>query len=339
MTVRDERLQLAEKRLCNILRSYIVASARTLEQKISDAGPNNQRINPHILTTARKNLIERGIIKTLQLGGIPWFYLAETNAAEVEPRAVELDAIHRETQRPLFVMQLGQALEIATFRALRAQTTLNFFGHFSDLDEHDDSTLYSKEEPPSSLSGRRIPSGRKLDFLIHHENSGYAGVEIKNVREWFYPNRVEIREMLAKCCALNVVPVLIARRIHFSTFSILNRCGVIIHETFNQLYPDSAKDLADKVKDKNLLGYHDVRVGNTPDSRLMRFIEINLPTVLPTARQNFEAFKDLLSEYGNEQMSYKSFAARVKLRSRGEAEDLAEGDEVLEDGELSSEYE
>jgi hypothetical protein len=333
MSIRDERLHLAEKRLCNILRSHSAASARTLEQKISDAGPKNQRINPHILTVARKSLIQRGIIQAIQLGGLPWFYLTDSDFAVVKSRVSELEAIHRLTQRPLFVMQLGQTLEIATFRALQAQTTLNFFGSFPDLDDHDDGTLYSKEEPPSSLSGRRIPSGKKLDFLLHHEHSGYAGVEIKNVREWFYPNRVEIRELLAKCCALNVVPVLIARRIHFSTFTVLNRCGVIIHETFNQLYPNSAAELAEKAKDKKLLGYHDVRVGNTPDSRLTRFIEVNLPTVLPAARQNFELFKDLLSAYGNEQITYKSFITRIKRRERGESEDLAEEDEVLEDDE------
>lgn len=215
-------------------------------------------------------------------------------------------------------------LEIAVFRALKAQTALDYFGLFSDLEKHDDSTLYKKEEPPTSINGRQTASGKKLDFLIHHRESGHAGLEIKNIREWLYPDRTEIRELLAKCCSLNVVPVLIARRIHFSTFSILNRCGVIIHQAFNQLYPNSASDLADKVRDKNLLGYHDVRVGNMPDARLTKFIEVNLPTVLPAARQNFESFKDLLSAYGHGKMSYRYFAAKVKRRALGESEDLPE---------------
>ena len=130
--------------------------------------------------------------------------------------------------------------------------------------------------------------------------------------------------MLFKCCALDVVPVLIARRIHYSTFSVLNPCGVIVHQTYNQLYPESAKDLAQKVRDKQLLGYHDVRVGNQPDGRLVRFIHENLPKVLPGSRVSFDAFKDLLSSYGNGIHSYKSFAARVKRRLRGEPEDLPE---------------
>jgi hypothetical protein len=221
-------------------------------------------------------------------------------------------------------MLLGQALEIATFRALQGQTALNYFGYFSDLEAHDDSDLFRKEEPPSSLSGRQIPSGKNLDFLIQYGQDGYAGIEVKNVREWYYPDRTEIREMLFKCCSLDVVPVLIARRIHFSTFSVLNPCGVVFHQTFNQLYPNSAEELAQRVRHKNLLGYHDVRVGNIPDARLTQFIHVNLPSVLPTARERFEAFKDLLCGYGNGDMSYKSFAARVKRRMRGEEEGLPE---------------
>lgn len=320
-----DRHKLAATRLRNILRTQVIASARTLEQKISDAGPTNQRIDPHILTETRKALIQRGDIQQLQTGGIPWFHLTDADQPTLDKRLAELDTLHRQTQKPLFVMQLGQTLEIATFRALRSQSSLTFFGNFADLDAHDDSKLYSKEEPPSSLSGHQIPSGKKLDFLVQHEQAGYAGIEIKNVREWFYPDRTEVREMLFKCCSLDVVPVLIARRIHFSTFSVLNPCGVIMHETFNQLYPNAAKDLAQQVKNKNLLGYHDVRVGNDPDARLLRFIQTNLPLVLPAARHSFDTFKDLLCGYGNGELSYKSFSARVKRRMRGESE---EGPEV-----------
>jgi hypothetical protein len=130
--------------------------------------------------------------------------------------------------------------------------------------------------------------------------------------------------MLFKCCALDLVPVLIARRIHYSTFSVLNPCGVLFHQTFNQLYPTSAAALATKVKDKRLLGYHDVRLGNQPDARLTRFIHDHLPGLLPVARASFDEFKDLLALYADGTHSYKSFAARVKRRLRGEPEDLPE---------------
>jgi hypothetical protein len=317
------RHDIAAKRLRNILRSHVVASDRILEQKISDAGPTNQRIDPHILGEARAVLESKGIITKVFRGDVPWFHLSESDPEAVKQRLSQLGELQLKTQSGAFATVLGQALEIAVFRALESQSTLHYLGHFLNLDEHDDSTLYKKMEPPSWLSGRHTPGGKNLDFLVHHEGQ-YAGIEAKNIRQWIYPNRPEIQELLLKCCSLDVVPVLIARRIHFSTFSVLNPCGVIIHQTFNQLYPSSASALADEVRQKHLLGYHDVRVGNEPDDRLIRFIHQNLPHVLPGSRDSFDEYKDLLLAYGNGSESYESFAARVKRRMRGEAESFPE---------------
>jgi hypothetical protein len=324
---RTERHELAKKRLINVLRKHGIATARTLEMKISDAGPFNQRIDPHILTEARDDLIDQDIIQRRHDHGTRWFNLTRSEPLIVESRLTELGNLHRQTTNRLFGQLIGQTLEIAVFRALESQNTLDYFGNYPNLDAHDDSTLYSKEEPPSFLSGRRLTGNQKLDFLVNHRGAGYAGIEVKNVREWFYPNRSEIRELLIKCCALDVVPVLIARRIHFSTFSVLNPCGVIVHETFNQLYPYTGQELADQVKQKTLLGYHDVHVGNAPDDRLINFTHNNLPAVLPKARQIFDAFKDLLCAYSSLEISYESFAARVKRRMRGEPEDLPDFEE------------
>jgi len=288
---------------------------RTLEQKISDAGPPDLRIDPHILTEARNSLTDQGIVSSTFRGQTTWYYLSDVDPRALEHRLSTLNDLHVQTKRQNFNMRLGQTLEIATFRALRAQNTLTFFGGFSDLDDHDDGTLYKKIEPPSILSGKSIPGGKQLDFLVHQDGSSYAGLELKNLREWLYPDRSEIRELLLKCCSLDVVPVLVARRIHFSTFAILNPCGLVTHETYNQLYPYSNLALAEQVKDKDLLGYHDVRVGNTPDERLTRFISTNLPGLLRAARKRFDLMKDLLDSYGNERIDYSSFAQQVKLRS------------------------
>ena len=76
-----------------------------------------------------------------------------------------------------------------------------------------------------------------------------------------------------------------------------------------------------RAKDKLLLGYHDIRVGNHPDKRLIKFIATNLPQILPHARDRFDEYKDLLGEFANRTMSYHEFAARVRRRSRGLYED------------------
>jgi hypothetical protein len=271
------------------------------------------------------------VIRQIKQNDAPWYYLTTTPATAVENRLSELNKLHRQTRDPQVDGLLGQTLEIAIFRALKRQKTLDFFGDFPDLDIHDDSILYSKEEPPSSLNGRRLPGRRKLDFLVGHPQAGYAGIEVKNTRPWIYSASEEIQDMLLKCCSLYVVPVLIARRIHYSTFSVLNPCGVILHQTFNQLYPESKRELAEQVKDKRLLGYHDIRLGNTPDKRLIKFIQQDLPGLLPEARRRFDTFQDLLFRYADGEHTYASFAARVKRRMRGESEDLPDFEPEIPD--------
>lgn len=81
------------------------------------------------------------------------------------------------------------------------------------------------------------------------------------------------------------------------------------------------RSVAEQARDRMLLGFHDIRIGNAPDNRLTKFIGINLPSVLPEARDRFDAFYDLLGAFGNADIGYEEFAARVRRRNAGEDED------------------
>lgn len=315
------RVKLAHKRLIRILGRHGVANARTLEQKISDAGPYDQRIDPHVLTSARNALVKEHRITRLKRHNTPWFHLADTPNTTVQERLNEQLPVFRSLQHGNTGSRIGQCLEIAIYRALLNQRSLDYLGSFTDLDDHDDSRLYSKEEPPQSVSGRRLDGHQRLDFLLRDPKAGWVGIEAKNVREWLYPDREEIAELLSKAVTLDCVPVLIGRRIPFVTFKVLSPCGVVFHQTYNQLLPLTNRELAEKAKDKQLLGYHDIRIGNEPDKRLLKFIGSNLPQVLPDARKRFDEYKDLVEPFANKTMRYKEFAARVRRRSKGMNED------------------
>jgi hypothetical protein len=56
---------------------------------------------------------------------------------------------------------------------------------------------------------------------------------------------------------------------------------MLFHETYNQMYPECAAAVATQLRDKNLLGFHYIRVGNDPDKRLLTFFAKNLPTYYP----------------------------------------------------------
>jgi hypothetical protein len=117
------------------------------------------------------------------------------------------------------------------------------------------------------------------------------------------------------------VPVLIARRVPYVTYMLLKTCGVIIHQTYNQMLPNFDAELAEQARRKDNLGYHDIRVGNLPDERLKKFIGTNMPAVAAQARERFDQYKDLLEAFGAKDMPYHEFAARVRRRSQGVDED------------------
>jgi len=186
-----------------------VATERTLEQKISDAGPNNQRAEPLILTEARTRLMKEDRIRLIKRGKTPWFYLAETADEVVRARLDILGPIYDRTQDDAFTQRVGQALEIAVFKALK-DSGRDFLGSYSNLSEHDDTTLYDRVDPPLVISGNKIEKG-PLDFVVF-EPSGGAGIEVKNYRSWIYPDTTEVKDLLSKCADAKIVPVLVARR-------------------------------------------------------------------------------------------------------------------------------
>jgi hypothetical protein len=92
---------------------------------------------------------------------------------------------------------------------------------------------------------------------------------------------------------------------------------VLFHQNYGQIFPVSRRSLADQARRKDLLGYHDIRVGNQPDDRLQTFLSTTLPTIAAGARARFDAFRDLLEPFARGVMTYREFAARVIRRDRG----------------------
>ena len=138
------------------------------------------------------------------------------------------------------------------------------------------------------------------------------GVEVKNTREWVYPDKDIITQLLRKCIQIDVVPILIARRIHYSMFTILNACGGVIHQIYNQLYPFADAELAGLVRDKTKLGYFDVRVGSEPDARLLRFFASSLNSIAASSRTKFDQNKAIIADYVSGASSYAQFVSLLR---------------------------
>lgn len=318
--LRHERDIIARRRLATVLETYAVASARTLEQKISDAGPRGLRVDPHILTPVRNALVkERRLVRIEKL----WYARATEDPSRLQAKLDRLRPVQQAISNGSFAKRLGQTLEIAIFRCL-LDTQLNFAGGFLDLDEHDDSIMYSKEEPPRSYSGRRMPGKRLFDFIVFDEIAGPIGIEAKNVREWIYPRQIEMRELSLKAAFSKTIPVLIGRRIPYVTRLVFEQCGFVFFEMFNQLYPYADEELASLAADRDLLGFHDIRIGHSPSPQLHQFFQAAIVAEARSSREAFERHIDLIYSFGSGEHSYESFAARVRRRRQGRPEDADE---------------
>ncbi len=294
---------------------------RILEHEISDTG--GQPLEPRILGMARKTLVRDGeLVEIVHANDPTWFHLPDAPPMDVQARLATLAPVLRELSLSRVSRRRGQCLELAIYRALGAQPDARYFGRFPDFDPSVSKrkNRYRKEEPPSHIGNRATPGAGPLDFIYLHRTAGFAGVEAKNVREWIYPGADEVKGLLVKCVALDCVPVLVARRLPRATFEVLGECGVILHQTLNQLYHVTDKELADRAKRQDLLGFDDIQVGDEPDARLLSFIGTTLPELLPDARTRFDKYQDLLAAYADGEVHYREFAGRVRRRAAGKEE-------------------
>lgn len=313
-----EREQIARKRIVSILTAQTVANLRTLEHKIADAGPNPQRVQPHIITRAKQAMVKEGRLTVINRANAQWLHLADTDPLTVNARFETLRPIWESFTAAPVSRRTGQALEIAIWRALQTTPTITTFGGFHDVDAHDDATLFAKQEI-QILNGKTL-GAESLDFIALI-GGHFVGIEAKNIRPWLYPHDEEIRAAVRKALTLDVIPVIVARRIQYASFRVLGTCGVIMHETYNQRLANADAAIAEQAKHKDLLGYHDIRTGNAPDARLTRFFADQLPGLLDRSRAALDQYRDLLEAYASKDIPYAEFAARVRRRRNGQNED------------------
>src|SRR5262249_17788657 len=97
-----ERINIALRRIVNILDEHGVCGIRTLEAKISEAGPPSQRVDPHLLGIALHDLVARRRVLTLSHASTrnqAW-YAYPRQRQHLPPRDAKLDtlaSLHAET--------------------------------------------------------------------------------------------------------------------------------------------------------------------------------------------------------------------------------------------------
>lgn len=299
-----ERVSVAMARLPNILDRETVACQRTLEQKISDGGPNPQRVDPHLLGVALDELCnDRRFVVTHRhdsTGSTDWYANARTSENDVQAKLDEVAPLYARTTRGGFGNHVGDALEIHVFKSLQQlqsdRRRYSFQGSFDLTHLPENTGRYRKTEPPQSVSGNYTQ--KRADFILHGFDSGPICIECKNLREWVYPNQGIVKELITKALELDLTPLLVARRIQYSALAnLFEPAGIIAHETYNQFYMPHHADIADQVKKVRGLGFSDVRATLDPQPRTLKFFNELLPRIADNMAAKFRANRQALEDF------------------------------------------
>jgi len=285
-----ELKEVSKNRIKNILRKHRVGNIRQLESKICEAGPPQMRPDPDLLTKALKTLVNMGIIKSIKESGISGgeniFYLADdfnVNSPSDKERYAKiiklygkyLDIVKRKGN-------CGDILEIIIQKAIKASNTYHFVGG------------------PGVSTNKFQVNGTLIkgdfDFILQSQ-TGLLGVELKNKRKWLYPDHKDFWVAIYRCLQNNALPVIIARKFPYIARLIFKNIGVLGYETHNQYLKPDLVDLMAEMRDKDGLGFADLRFIDEPEERHINFFRNILPNQEKDSWETFISKKDVLKKH------------------------------------------
>lgn len=283
----DEWLELA----LNLIPAYVVSEGAVIwpevEARLGELSwitdnydpsfPANRGVQPHVLHRARVRLVAEGVL------------VADTAVLSGRPVTTYLDGPGL-TGRHETRIRRTAASKRRLYRSFLGWTgNSTLCGHVAERAV--DATLAELAGryiwlPPgvsagrvSELLGRPITLGGPLDahaFVPHDAadpTSGFVpvAVEVKNLRSVIYPQSHETWDLLAKLGDFpEVVPVLIARRMHLTTFRLFKDVGALGCTTYQQLFhsPGTTRATIDATtfnRARSTFGFHDAVLVDDPD--------------------------------------------------------------------------
>ena len=294
---------LARNRIKKSLREQLtVASARTLEIKLSERGPDNMQLAnpPHVVTEAIKKLFYFGDVKTVASpdpdDGLPnapckLFTLTSTtiDAAELsqilDVRIYLEQVYYDHASRYRMTLQspdtIGKCGERAARKAFQSAGGLIVAENWGDIKDPriigaSDGILYSNVLPVKNA------------MIL---------VEIKNQREWIYHDAPVLWKHIKNSYNMNAIPLFVARRIYRSAFEyVLKRVGGLGLETRTQFAPPAFEEALTDAKHAYGLDYFDLRFTDEPGPRLLNRTRA-LSKQIVIARERMEQALPIVSPY------------------------------------------
>jgi hypothetical protein len=311
-----EWLQLARARVLSVLADRECCPIRMLEAKISEAGPGDKRPNPLSISVAVRQLVARGEVRVVPKRAANetpfysprWAVLESARFRELFAKRRHLYLLHKKlTEQDEFC---GDVLEEVVDKALERAGTVRFVSRFPKQDR---------------------PAGRALDFVVEIGGVAWGG-EVKNYREWIYPESWEIWAAVSKCCELDVVPILVARKLPYISYLFFGKVGMLGYQTHFQMFHPVTEPELQRVRAVDGLGYKDIRCLLEPAENLVRFFRVTVSRVAGEFRKRFERTREVLRRFAEtERMADRHLNPAVRAAKFREAWRAIVGGELSED--------
>jgi hypothetical protein len=288
-----ERLYVARAKdsIRAVLDEQLAVVSAELEARISERSFIGERdnIDPHHVTTALRELTRAGVVTSEKVATKGGHDIETIQPADQQRRATKIS--HAAARKRLLAARytgwsqgtkrhpqglVGPAGEQAARTAvLDTQTFLPAAQGAGEVTE----LLGVRLPGPPDIAGYMVP------FI-----NGMPGVtvtlllEVKNIRGWVYPQSLELYQVLHKACVLQqarpdqpIVPMLICRRAHITTFWMAKQLGFVVIDMRRQFTGEV--DEHDVAEVRNELHFHDLVRGSDRSIRVYDRIRNTMPGI------------------------------------------------------------
>lgn len=288
---RQDWVEIAKRRILNVLRRRRFASNRQLDKKIAEAGPGDQRPEPMKISTAISQLIAEGKLIPHFIPQLGTFYsLADFGGHADEERRTLIIQLATEFRDLTRIPQAcGKALERVVYTATIQAGIYTVLG--------------TPDHPPAqgfAINGYVLEKECDHILIPKEFSNTRLVVEDKNLREWLHPSAEEVWGVIGKALRIpHAIPVLICRRMHYVGFPFFRRLGMLCWQVYNQFFsPEHVTEAQlEPFRNRDLLGFSDVTRDLTPPDPLTHFFSSTIPENIDDFAERFEANRPLLAEY------------------------------------------
>ena len=284
----DDWRDYAVKRLHALLKKHQVCSTREMEARLTDFGSNlNPRVEPHHLTTARE-MLKLNIVSEKYA---PLYSLPNTPLTSISPIIARKELLHEAFRNFTKDQFCGDVAEKIVFASMEKALNLSIEPHtLGQVSQIGDLKTTNPLDTYALLPFTDITGKRQVAII---------GIEIKNIREWIYPQSIEIWKALKACIDLDCTPIIISRAFHYTTMTFFRDIGVFGFETRKQYLSSKLWKEPLYTPLKKELYFRDMILWkeDKPDPKVTRFFSDLLPRYISRTVSTFEHNKHLIAQY------------------------------------------